>query len=126
MGFDCRLSSGFVAFALIVGTSAFASAQGSRGNVGEHKINPCSIYGSDFVQIEGTNTCARLGGHIRVELGVGNGMRNGFARSDSDGARPAALNSAPNVPDPGFEVPGDSRGHLRVRELPGARDLFAR
>jgi hypothetical protein len=126
MGFDCRLSSGFAAFALIVGTSAFASAQGSRGNVGEHKINPCSIYGSDFVQIEGTNTCARLGGHIRVELGVGNGMRNGFARSDSDGTRPAALNSAPNAPDPGFDGPGDSRGHLRVRELPGARDLFAR
>ena len=126
MGFDCRLSFGFAAFALIVGTSTFASAQGSRGNVGEHKINPCSIYGSDFVQIEGTNTCARLGGHIRVELGVGNGVRNGFARSDSDGTRPAALNSTPNVPDPGFEVPGDSRGHLRVRELPGARDLFAR
>jgi hypothetical protein len=126
MGFDCRLSSGLAAFALIVGTSTFASAQGSRGNVAEHKINPCSIYGSDFVQIQGTNTCARLGGHIRVELGVGNGLRNGFARSDSDGTRPAALNSAPAAPDPGFDVPGDTRGHLRVRELPGARDLFAR
>ena len=125
MGFDCCLSSGFAAFALIVGTATFASAQGSRG-VGEHRINPCSIYGSDFVQIEGTNTCARLGGHIRVELGVGNGVRNGFARSDSDGTRPAALNSTPSAPDPGYDVPGDSRGHLRVRDLPGARDLFAR
>ncbi|MBV8850377.1 MAG: porin [Methylobacteriaceae bacterium] len=128
MGFDGRLSSGFAAFALIVATSTSASAQGSRASVGEHKINPCSIYGSDFVPVEGTNTCARIGGHIRVEIGVGNGLRNGFARSDSDGTRPAALNSDANgvATDPGYEVPSDSRTHLRVRELPGARDLFAR
>ena len=126
MGFNRRVSSGFAAFVLIVGTPTYASAQGGRGNVGDHKINRCSIYGSDFVEIEGTNTCARIGGHIRVELGVGNGLRNGFARSDSDGTRPAALNSVPSAPDPGFEVPAESRGHLRVRELPGARDLFAR
>jgi hypothetical protein len=127
MGFEHRLSCGFAAFAVIVSTSAVASAEG-RGAVGEHRINPCSIYGSDFVPIEGTNTCARIGGHIRVELGFGNGIRNGFNRSDSDGTHPAALNSGqpPSGPEPGYDVPGETRSHLRVRELPGARDLFAR
>jgi hypothetical protein len=129
MALDCRLTSTFTACALIVGASGVALAQGGRTVAGEHKINRCSIYGSDFVEIEGTDSCARIGGHIRVELGVGNGLRNGFARSDSDGARPAVLSSGTsgqNAPDPGYEVPGDSRSHLRVRELPGMRDLFAR
>jgi Porin subfamily len=129
MALDCRLTSTLTACALIVGSSSVTLAQGSRGAGGEHKVNRCSIYGSDFVEIEGTNTCARIGGHIRVELGVGNGLRSGFSRSDSDGARPAALSSGSsgqNAPDPGYEMPGDSRSHLRVRELPGTRDLFAR
>jgi hypothetical protein len=130
MVFDRRFTSTFTACALIVGASGVALAQGGgRSAAGEHKINRCSVYGSDFVEIEGTDTCARVGGHIRVELGVGNGLRNAFSRSDSDGARPAALSSGSsgqNAPDPGYDAPGDSRGHLRVRELPGARDLFAR
>jgi Porin subfamily len=128
MAFDCRLTSTLTACVLIAGSTSLASAEGGRANGGDHKINRCSIYGSDFVQIEGTETCARVGGHIRVELGVGNGLRSGFSRSDSDGARPAALNSGANgpAPDPAYDLPGDSRGHLRVHELPGARDLFAR
>jgi hypothetical protein len=126
MAFDCRLSSGFAALALVIGSASVTLAQGNRGSVGEHKINRCSIYGSDFVEIEGTDACARIGGHIRVELGFGNGLRNGFNRSDSDGTRPAALNSGQNTVDPSFDTRGDSRGHLRVHELPGSRDLFAR
>ena len=128
MAFDCRLTSTLTACALIAGSSSLALAQGGRSTSGEHRINRCSIYGSDFVEIEGTDTCARIGGHIRVEIGVANGLRNGFSRSDSDGTRPAALNSGQNgpAPDPGYDVPGDARTHLRVRELPGARDLFAR
>jgi hypothetical protein len=125
MAFDRRLSSGLTAFAVILGSSSVVSAQGSR-NVGEHKINRCSVYGSDFVQIDGTDTCARIGGHIRVELGVGNGLRRSFNRSDSDGAHPAALSSGQNAVDAPFETQSNSRGHLRVRELPGAGDLFAR
>jgi hypothetical protein len=127
MAFDCRLTSGFAAFALVLGSSSLVLAQGNRSSVGEHKLNRCSIYGSDFVEIEGTDGCARVGGHIRVEMGVSNALRGGFARSDSsDGARPAGLSSGQNAGDPPFEMRGDSRGHLRVHELPGARDLFAR
>jgi hypothetical protein len=126
MAFECRLSSGFAAFVLLVGSSSLALADGGRGSAGERKINRCSIYGSDFVEIEGTDGCARIGGHIRVELGIGNGLHNGFNRSDSDGARPAAMSSGPNSDDPVYDPRGDSRSHLRVRELPGSRDLFAR
>jgi hypothetical protein len=122
MGFDRNLSSGFTAFALIIGSSSFVLAEGVRGNV-ENRINRCSAYGSEFVAIEGTDSCARVGGHIRVEIGAGNGLRNGFGRSGSDGARPAALNSGQSDTDTRYD---DSRGHLRVRELPGSRDLFAR
>ena len=126
MAFACRLSWGFAALALVAGSASVALAQGNRGSVGEHKINRCSIYGSDFVEIEGTDACARVGGHIRVELGFGNGLRNGFNRSDSDGTRPAALNSGQSSADAPFDARGDSRDHLRVHELPGSRDLFAR
>jgi Porin subfamily len=126
MALGCRLSSGLAALALVIGPASLALAQGNRGSVGEHKINRCSIYGPDFVAIEGTDACARVGGHIRVELGVGNGLRSSFNRSDADGARPAALNSGQNIVDPPFDARGDSRGHLRVHELPGSRDLFAR
>jgi hypothetical protein len=127
MAFDCRLTSGFAAFALFLGSSSFAWAEGNQGSVGDHKVNRCSVYGSDFVEIEGTDGCARVGGHIRVEVGVGNALRGGFARSDTgEGPRPAGLSSEQNAADPPFDVRGDSRGHLRVRELPGSRDIFAR
>jgi hypothetical protein len=127
MAFDCRLTSGFAAFALVLGSSSLSLAEGNRGSGGEHKINRCSVYGSDFVEIEGTDGCARVGGHIRVEMGLGNTLRSGFARSDTgEGPRPAGLSSDQNAADPPFDARGNSRGHLRVRELPGSRDLFAR
>jgi hypothetical protein len=127
MAFNCRLTSGFAAFALVLGSSNLALAQGTKDGTGEHKINRCSTYGSGFVEIEGTDGCARIGGHIRVEMGLGNALRGGFARSDSaDGTRPVGLGSGQNVADPPFDMRADSRGHLRVRELPGSRDIFAR
>jgi hypothetical protein len=127
MAFDRQLSFGFAALALVVGSSNLAMADGSRGSVGANKINRCSVYGSNFVAVEGTDACARVGGHIRVEVGAGNGLRSGFNRSEADGARPAALSSGQSATDRPFEaMQGDSRSHLRVRELPGAKDLFAR
>jgi hypothetical protein len=122
MAFDRSLTSGFTAFALIIGSSSLVLAEGVRGNL-ENRSNRCSAYGPEFVAIEGTDSCARIGGHIRVEIGAGNGLRNGFSGSGSDGARPAALNSRQSDTDTRYD---DARGHLRVRELPGSRDLFAR
>ena len=31
--------------------------------------NPCAQYGAGFVQVQGTNTCVKLTGSIRVEFG---------------------------------------------------------
>lgn len=122
-----RLSFRFTAFVVVVGSSGVALAQSDRARVADNKVNRCSIYGSDFVQIEGTDACARVGGHIRVEIGAGNGLRGGFNRSDSDGARPAGLTSGQTAVDPPFnDMQGSSHGHLRVAPLPGSRDLFAR
>lgn len=129
MAFDRRLGFGFSAFVIVivVGSSGLALAQSDRARVVDNRINRCSVYGSDFVQIEGTEACARIGGHIRVEIGAGNGLRSGFSRSDSDGARPAGLSSGQSAGDPLFgDMQGSSHGHLRVAPLPGSRDLFAR
>jgi hypothetical protein len=128
MAVDRRLGIGFTAFVVVVvGSSGLASAQSDRARLADTKINRCSVYGSDFVQIEGTDACARVGGHIRVEIGAGNGLRGGFNRSDSDGARPAGLTSGQNAGDPPFgDMQGSPHGHLRVAPLPGAHDLFAR
>jgi hypothetical protein len=128
MASDRRLGFGFSAFVIVVvGSSGLALAQSDRARVADNRINRCSVYGSDFVQIEGTDACARVGGHIRVEIGVGNGLRSGFNRSDSDGARPAGLSSGQSAGDPPFgDMQGSSHGHLRVAPLPGSRDLFAR
>ncbi|UFZ05588.1 porin [Bradyrhizobium ontarionense] len=31
--------------------------------------NPCASYGADFVRVEGTDTCVKVGGAARVEMG---------------------------------------------------------
>jgi hypothetical protein len=31
--------------------------------------NPCAQYGPDFVQIKGSNTCVKIGGYIRIDIG---------------------------------------------------------
>ena len=31
--------------------------------------NPCAQYGPGFVQVQGTNTCVRIGGSVRTDIG---------------------------------------------------------
>jgi hypothetical protein len=35
----------------------------------EVKGNPCAAYGAGFVRVEGTTTCVKAGGTVRVEAG---------------------------------------------------------
>ena len=35
----------------------------------EMKANPCAAYGAGFVRVEGTTTCVKVGGTVRVEAG---------------------------------------------------------
>ncbi|WP_316164796.1 MULTISPECIES: porin [unclassified Bradyrhizobium] len=32
--------------------------------------NPCASYGANFVRVEGTDTCVKVGGALRVEMGT--------------------------------------------------------
>ena len=33
--------------------------------------NPCAQYGAGFVQLQGTSTCVKLSGSVRVDVGTG-------------------------------------------------------
>jgi porin-like protein len=35
----------------------------------ETRGNPCAAYGAGFVRVEGTTTCVKVGGTVRVESG---------------------------------------------------------
>ncbi|XUM21249.1 porin [Bradyrhizobium oligotrophicum S58] len=35
--------------------------------------NPCASYGANFVRLEGTDTCVKVGGALRVEMGTSAG-----------------------------------------------------
>ncbi|MGJ4928492.1 porin [Bradyrhizobium sp. HKCCYLS2038] len=75
---------------LVVGTIAWlvivpAASAGSQGmsllspkaaatsrltpRSGAAKINPCASYGPNFVRVEGTDTCVKVGGELRVGAG---------------------------------------------------------
>jgi len=32
-------------------------------------VNPCAQYGEGFVQLKGTNTCVKVDGSVRIEMG---------------------------------------------------------
>ncbi|REF88054.1 porin-like protein [Methylovirgula ligni] len=32
-------------------------------------FGPCAAYGPDFALVEGTHSCVRIGGHVRVQFG---------------------------------------------------------
>ena len=38
----------------------------------EVKGNPCAAYGAGYVRVEGTTTCVKVGGSVRVEAGGSN------------------------------------------------------
>ncbi|MBR1280529.1 porin [Bradyrhizobium sp. AUGA SZCCT0177] len=37
---------------------------------GATSSNPCAAYGAGFVRVEGTETCAKVGGAISIEAGT--------------------------------------------------------
>jgi hypothetical protein len=34
-------------------------------------VNSCAAYGADFVKVEGSDTCMRIGGAVRLDAGAG-------------------------------------------------------
>jgi hypothetical protein len=37
--------------------------------------NPCAAYGADFVKVEGTGTCVKIGGAVSIGVGTSGGLR---------------------------------------------------
>ena len=33
-------------------------------------VNPCAQYGAGFVQVQGTTTCVKLSGSVRIDMGT--------------------------------------------------------
>lgn len=71
--------------------------------------NPCAIYGSGYVAVQGTDGCARIGGRVRLGSGAPGGHGgDGFAA-------PLAAAGLP----PGRVADGARRVHLRLQQKPG-------
>jgi hypothetical protein len=73
----------------------------------------CAGYGPGFTSVEGSDTCIRIGGRVRVEAGTrvsSSSPNTGWA---SGSARPASLHAGAD--DSRLSDPGDfSRSHLRL------------
>ncbi|MDB5570614.1 MAG: hypothetical protein JWN93_1797 [Hyphomicrobiales bacterium] len=85
-----------------------ASAQDSLTVVTQ--ANPCAIYGSGFTPVQGTTTCARIGGRVRLESDLASGAR---AVSSPFPFAGEALGFAP-------EPDGANRAHLRAPSAAGS------
>lgn len=90
-------STAGVMLAALIGATSSATAQSRASAPGAS--NSCAIYGSGFVAIQGTGSCVRIGGRLRVEgsstFGGSNfnrGSAAGFAGADAgDGPARAHL-----------------------------------
>lgn len=69
-------------------------------------LDRCSGYGPDFTSVEGTQTCVRIGGHVRVELGP--------RPPGQAGAAPAAMRTEGVLGGGDSDFPGAE--HLRLRQ----------
>ena len=57
--------------------------------------NFCAAYGAGFVQLQGTNTCVRIGGHVRVDSTL-DGSEQFEWGTGSFSAAPGNTQSAPS------------------------------
>ena len=102
-----RIASSHVLFLVAAaGFSGGALAQSADSERIERANNPCEVYGSGFVAVAGTQTCVRIGGHVRVELGVSRPI--GFDRA-SPLDTPHADLSAPGLVQDGGTIPAGLR-----------------
>ena len=120
-------------------TVLFASAPGiaaavetlARPPPGAVSANPCAAHGPGFARVAGSETCVKIGGHIRVEAGVSNHGLRGSGSSASGSAppvqfapvQPVTFGPLPSGAAP-VSAPGQSgfaplRTQVRVRPLPG-------
>ncbi len=76
----------------------------------------CAAYGPDFVLVEGTHSCMRIGGHVRVQFSTpvenDHFASGGFVTGSGLGPRPTSATLSSDSLDgaQGFAEPG----HMRV------------
>ncbi len=102
MGAGARTSQfrrAYASFGLAAGGTLLLAATGALA-----QSNPCAVYGSGFVALNGTDTCVRIGGRVRVD-GVVVPPQDVFGSSGS-------FNFAPG-PQNGLD--GPDRAHLRLQ-----------
>ncbi|BAM89755.1 conserved hypothetical protein [Bradyrhizobium oligotrophicum S58] len=77
LGTIAWLALGSVAFAGSPGSSLLAPKAPATDRAAPPpravKINPCASYGPNFARVEGTDTCVKIGGAVRVETGTSAG-----------------------------------------------------
>ena len=76
------------AIALLAGVCLAQAQDLPQGRAGARgTVNRCSAYGPGFVPAAGSDTCIKIGGHVRVEYGWGNPPpRGGYGFGSSAGA----------------------------------------
>jgi len=97
-------------FALVPAATAFAAEKNLPAGASHWlSLDNCAAYGPGFTSVEGTNTCVRIGGHVRVEFGShGQGF---YPTSSGTGTTAAAIRT--DVPASGSSDLPEPR-HLRV------------
>jgi hypothetical protein len=73
-----RLVAGLCLSAILL-----SPAHGAAQTTGSLPPGPCARYGEGFVPVNGSDSCVRLGGHVRVEAGAigSTGARNGLRQA---------------------------------------------
>jgi hypothetical protein len=89
---------------LIISAAAVVCAQGA---VAQQRPagNPCAIYGSDFVAVQGSGSCVRIGGRVRLEMGSGQ-IGNAYA--------PTPFSAPSPFPPQQQSTDGLNRAHMRL------------
>lgn len=90
---------GLTTLGLAAGGALILAASGASA-----QSNRCAIYGSGFVSLNGTDTCVRIGGRVRVD-GAIVPSQDVFGSSGNLNAAPGALNG----------LDGPDRAHLRLQ-----------
>lgn len=103
---------------LAFGSLAFAADRGLPDGATQWlALDRCAAYGPDFTSVEGTQSCVKIGGHVRVEFGSRNYGRVIDRDWGQGGTAPAAMRTETPA---GSEETGYPIGHhLRLRQDSG-------
>ena len=111
----------FFAFACLGSAGCWAGEPPGGKAAGRPGGQACAAYGPGFVGLAGSDTCVRIGGHVRVEYGSGGGgTRNGSNYGATTQASP------PLFGDPGLSGNSAATPFLHLKPAGMARPGPAR